>query len=118
MAHTLRHTLLSIRDLVASAGPFAFLAAALLVLAYLWLDPTPPRRLTLATGPAQSAYDQFGERYRDAMAAEGIEVVLVPTAGSSANLQLLKNGAQRVLFNEPWSDTATGPRAAATESAA
>ncbi len=34
-------------------------------------------------------------------------------------LMLLKNGAQRLLFNEPWSDTATGMRAAsATESAA
>ena len=34
-------------------------------------------------------------------------------------LMLLKNGAQRLLFNEPWSDTATGPRAAAaSESAA
>ena len=34
-------------------------------------------------------------------------------------LMLLKNGARRLLFNEPWSDTATGPRAAAaTESAA
>lgn len=92
MARTLRHTLLSIRDLIASAGPFAVLAVALLVLAYLWLDPNPPRRLTLATGPAQSAYDQFGQRYREALAVEGIEVVLVPTAGSSANLQLLQKG--------------------------
>jgi len=34
-------------------------------------------------------------------------------------LMLVKNGAQRLLFNEPWSDTATRPRAAAaSESAA
>ena len=34
-------------------------------------------------------------------------------------LMLLKNGARRLLFNEPWSDTATAPHAAAaTESAA
>jgi cyclopropane-fatty-acyl-phospholipid synthase len=34
-------------------------------------------------------------------------------------LLLLKHGAQRVLFNEPWSDTASAPRAAvASESAA
>ena len=34
-------------------------------------------------------------------------------------LLLVKNGAQRALFNEPWSETATGPRAvAASESAA
>jgi len=28
-------------------------------------------------------------------------------------LLLVKNGAQRVLFNEPWSETANEPRAAA-----
>ena len=34
-------------------------------------------------------------------------------------LMLLKNGARRVLFNEPWSEPASGPHAAAaTESAA
>ena len=34
-------------------------------------------------------------------------------------LLLVKNGAQRVLFNEPWSEAASGPRVvAATESAA
>ena len=34
-------------------------------------------------------------------------------------LLLVKNGAQRVLFNEPWSEPARGPRAAAAaESAA
>ena len=92
MPQALRHTLLSLRDLLISAGPVALLAAALLVLAYLWLDPTPPRRVRLATGPAQSAYEAFGARYRKALAANGIEVVLVPSEGSSANLQLLRDG--------------------------
>jgi hypothetical protein len=41
----------------------------LLALAYWWLDPNPPRRVTLATGPAQSAYAEFGQRYRKALAA-------------------------------------------------
>ncbi|MFO1246094.1 MAG: TAXI family TRAP transporter solute-binding subunit [Ramlibacter sp.] len=92
MPKALRYTLLSIRELLISAGPFALLAVGLLVLAYLWLDPTPPRRVTLATGPAQSAYDEFGKRYRKALAANGIEVVLLPSEGSSANLQLLRDG--------------------------
>lgn len=93
MPASLRHTLLSVRDLLISAGPFAVLAVALLVLAYLWLDPTPPKRVRLATGPAQSAYDEFGKRYRAALAVEGIEVVLVPSEGSQANEQLLRDGA-------------------------
>lgn len=88
----LRHTLVSARDLVVSAGPFALFAAVLLVATFWWLDPNPPKRVTLATGPAQSAYDAFGQRYRQALAAHGIEVVLVPSDGSSANLALLAGG--------------------------
>ena len=92
MPKAIRYTLLSLRDLAVSAGPFVLLAAALLGLAYWWLDPNPPKRVTLATGPAQSAYAEFGMRYRKALAASGIEVVLLPSEGSSANLQLLLQG--------------------------
>ncbi len=92
MPKTIRYTLLSLRDLAVSAGPVIFLAVALLVLAYWWLDPNPPKRVTLATGPAQSAYEEFGKRYAKALAAEGIEVVTVPSEGSAANLQLLRDG--------------------------
>jgi TRAP-type uncharacterized transport system substrate-binding protein len=98
MTKTIRYTLLSIRDLAVSAGPFAALAIGLLVLAYLWLDPTPPKRVVLATGPAQSAYDEFGLRYRKALAANGIEVVLLPSQGSSDNLRLLREGKADVGF--------------------
>lgn len=88
----LRYTLVSIRDLLISAGPIALLAVGLLVLAYWWLDPNPPKKVTLATGPAQSAYDEFGKRYQKALKAYGIEVVLVPSEGSPANLRLLRAG--------------------------
>jgi hypothetical protein len=92
MPKAIRYTLLSIRDLAVSVGPFVLLAIGLLVLAYLWLDPAPPRSVTLATGPAQSAYDAFGKRYRQALAANGIDVVLLPSQGSSDNLRLLREG--------------------------
>lgn len=92
MPKTIRYTLLSIRDLAVSVGPFIFIAVTLLVLAYWWLDPNPPKKVTLATGPAQSAYEEFGKRYAKALSAEGIEVVLQPSEGSAANLQLLREG--------------------------
>ena len=88
----LRHTLLSIRELLISAGPIALLAVGLLVAAYLWLNPNPPKKVTLATGPAQSAYDEFGRRYQKALKRYGIEVVLVNSEGSPANLRLLRAG--------------------------
>ena len=92
MSKAIRYTLLSIRDLLISVGPFVFVAVALLALAYWWLDPNPPKRVTLATGPAQSAYEEFGKRYAKALALEGITVVTVPSQGSAANLQLLREG--------------------------
>ena len=92
MPKAIRYTLLSLRDLAVSAGPFILLAISLLVLAYWWLDPNPPKRVTLATGPAQSAYEEFGKRYAKALSVEGIEVALVSSEGSAANLQLLRDG--------------------------
>lgn len=92
MPKTIRYTLLSIRDMLTSAGPFALLTVALLTLTYWWLDPTPPSHVTLATGPGQSAYDEFGKRYAKAMAAYGIEVQLLPSEGSSQNLAWLAAG--------------------------
>ena len=92
MPKAIRYTLLSIRDLAISAGPFVFVAIALLALAYWWLNPNPPKRVTLATGPAQSAYEEFGKRYAKALALEGITVVTAPSEGSAANLQLLREG--------------------------
>ncbi len=92
MPKAIRYTLLSIRDLAISLGPFLLVAITLLALAYWWLDPNPPKRVTLATGPAQSAYEEFGKRYAKALAVEGITVSLLPTEGSAANLQLLRDG--------------------------
>jgi TRAP-type uncharacterized transport system substrate-binding protein len=96
--NTIRYALVSTRELLVSAGPVAALAVGLLVLAYLWLNPNPPKKVTLATGPAQSAYEQFGKRYQQALKRYGIEVVLVPSEGSRANLRLLKEGRAQLAF--------------------
>ena len=92
MPKTIRYTLLSLREMLTSAGPFILLTIALLALTYWWLDPTPPKHVTLATGPAQSAYAEFGKRYAKALAAYGIEVQLLPSEGSSQNLEWLAAG--------------------------
>jgi ABC-type nitrate/sulfonate/bicarbonate transport system substrate-binding protein len=111
MTRAIRFTLVSVRELIISAGPVAALAIALLVLAYLWLDPTPPRTVRLATGPAQSAYDAFGQRYRKALAVDGIDVVLVPSEGSSHNEQLLRTGQADVGFVQGGSAGEAGAEA-------
>jgi len=102
----LRGALLSARDLIATAGPFVLIAIGLLVLAYWMLDPNPPRQVTLATGPDQGAYAEFGRRYRAALARNGIDVVLQPTQGSAENLALLqqKDGGVDLAFVQGGAD--------------
>lgn len=91
MPQALRHTLLSMRDLLATAGPFILLALALLFVAYEVLDPNPPKKVVLATGADQGAYAEFGKRYAAALKAHGITVELRPTAGAAENLALLRD---------------------------
>lgn len=98
MPQALRNTLLSFRDLLATAGPFAVLAAALLGAAYWLLDPNPPRQVVLATGTDQGAYAEFGRRYAELLKAHGITVTLRPTQGAAENLDLLRDPDSGVDF--------------------
>jgi TRAP transporter TAXI family solute receptor len=91
-----RETLISVRDLLMAWGPFFVLGLALLVVAYWFLDPTPPKKVVLGTGPENSAYAEFGKRYAQELKRYGINVELRYTAGSRENLVLLRDGKQRV----------------------
>lgn len=84
-------SLVSVRELVISVGPFIVLTLLLLWLAYLILDPTPPRTVVLATGPEQGAYAEFGKRYATELARFGIRVELRTTAGAAENRRLLRD---------------------------
>jgi hypothetical protein len=58
----------------------AMLALALWA-AWRWLEPIPAsRRLVLATGPAQSAYEAFSRRYQPLLAAQGVQIESNPRA--------------------------------------
>ena len=79
------------RVMASTALPFVLLALGLLALAYWWLQPTPPKRVVLATGVAQGAYSEFGKRYAERLAAHGIHVELRATQGAAENLALLRD---------------------------
>ncbi len=108
IARSAHDKLLPVQAFLLSAGPLVLLAVSLLVTAYLWLDPNPPRRVTLATGPAQSAYAEFGKRYARALAANGIEVQLLASEGSRDNLRLLREGRADLGFVQGGTDGTSG----------
>ncbi len=81
-----------------SAGLPALAMLSILIAALalsLWgawrlLEPIPSdRHLLIATGPQQSAYEAFGQRYLTVLSARRMQVELRPTAGATDNLSLL-----------------------------
>jgi TRAP-type uncharacterized transport system substrate-binding protein len=96
MPRVIRVALLSVRDVFSTAGPFIVVALAMVIAAYVVLDPAPPRRVVLATGPERSAYEDFGQRYAVELKRAGIEVELRRSAGSRENLRLLRQPKERV----------------------
>lgn len=65
------------------------LTLALIAALLVWAIPSPPTRLTLATGFTGGAYEHFGQRYAQALAASKVTVTLRPTQGTLENLALL-----------------------------
>ena len=79
----------------------AVMAVAVLAVAVLWtaaayLRPMPPHTLTMATGPEGGAYYEYGKRYREILARDGIELRLLPTSGAMENLALLRDKGSKV----------------------
>lgn len=98
MPGALRHALVSVKDLLITAGPFLLLALLMLGMAFWLLDPTPPRQVVLLTGPEQSAFEVFGQRYQAALKRQGIALELRRTAGSVDNLKALTDPASPAVF--------------------
>ena len=80
---------------IASFVTLAIFAGAVW-LALTLLEPTPPRVVVMTTGTAGSSYAEFGERYREILAREGIEVRLRPSAGAVENLDRLRDAGSGV----------------------
>ena len=88
----------SLRDLLVAAGPTILLVGLACFVAWLLVDPAPPRQVRLATGQENSAYEAFGKQYAQQLRRDGIAVTLQPSLGSHENLELLKRGAADIAF--------------------
>ena len=76
--------------LIAIGVTLAIVVAAVWA-AFALLQPTPPRKVVMSTGPEGSAYAHFGEVYREIFAREGIDLQLRPSAGALENLARLND---------------------------
>lgn len=77
------------RGLIRTGLLVALLAALCVWVTLRFLDPIPPHRIVLASGPASGLYHRFAERYKKALAAEGVILEERMTDGASDNYRLL-----------------------------
>jgi len=76
--------------LIAGLTALALVSAATwIILEYL--VPSPPFRVTIATGRKGTTFDYFGERYRTRFARAGVGLNVRETAGALENLKLLRD---------------------------
>jgi len=93
------------RELLRVFGPVTVLVLIAFVVAFQFIKPAPPSRVVMATGAPGGAYQAYGERYRQILAEQGIDLVLRNTAGSAENLALLDRGEVDVAFVQGGSRT-------------
>jgi len=77
------------KNLLRSKVAWIAVAAIGLAVALFLLNPGPPREITLATGAAGGAYDEFGRQLAARLARDGLTVTLRNTQGTVENLALL-----------------------------
>jgi len=68
------------------------------VVAFQFVEPSPPSTITIAAGSKTGAYYQFAQRYSEIMARQGIRLNVLETQGSVENIQLLTSGKADVAF--------------------
>lgn len=98
MSIRLRDRLVALREMLATAWPIVVVVAAGFVVAYQYVQPAPPRHLSIATGGESGAYYAFAKRYATILARSGIDVEVQTSAGSLENIERLRDGRADVAF--------------------
>jgi TRAP-type uncharacterized transport system substrate-binding protein len=77
-------------------GGSALLVVAGIVLALQFVQPAPPRNISIATGSEDGAYYRFATQYAEVLARHGIALKVLETDGSVDNLERLLSDSESV----------------------
>jgi len=89
-------------SLLSRRGRFRIAAVVIVMVAVVvwvsvhYLDPAPPSRIVLASGPEDGLAHYYAKRYVEILAVSGVKVEERVTSGAQANLELLQNAGSGV----------------------
>lgn len=98
MMTRIKASLLSLRDLFATAWWIFLIVGIGFIVAYQFVKPAPPKKIVMTTGASSGAYYQFAQRYAAILAKNGITLEVLPSDGSLQNIERLKNNEAQVGF--------------------
>lgn len=81
--------MIAIKHFLKTNGWMVVVIVVAFIIAFRFVDPAPPKSFTLVTGTEDGRYHQVALRIKAVLAREGLDVTLIPSAGSIANLGLL-----------------------------
>jgi TRAP-type uncharacterized transport system substrate-binding protein len=87
---------ISWRDVFTSAVPLMLAFVAISVLALRFLQPAPPTKLTISSGPEGSAFARAAQRYAKILAHNGVTLNILASEGSQQNLNRLLDDNTKV----------------------
>jgi TRAP transporter TAXI family solute receptor len=87
----LKITTISWSDLVHTLGPILLASALAIWVAWHFGARPPPHTITMSGGPKGSSFQIDGEKYRAILARNGIDLKIIPSAGSLQNLDRMSD---------------------------
>lgn len=81
-----------LKEILLVYGPGILLAIVGFLIAWRYVDPAPPYKIVLGSGPEGSDYAKVGRALSLQLSQSQLEVEVKETSGSSDNLELLRQG--------------------------
>jgi TRAP transporter TAXI family solute receptor len=79
------------REMLEAVLPSLLMVLLALYLAYIFIDPAPPRKIVISTGSAELNYNAYASIYREYLKREGITLELRTSNGDLDNLKRLQD---------------------------
>ena len=86
------------REQLGIYGPLLLVILAAFAVAFGYMEPAPPRKITIASGEPGGAYAEFAKRYQRLLQKQGLVLEIRHTQGTMENLELLRSGKVDVAF--------------------
>jgi TRAP transporter TAXI family solute receptor len=88
----------SYKEILITLGPAILLTIAGFWVAYQFVAPPPPKKITISTGSKTGAYYKIAQQYRTELAKEGIELDIINSSGSKENINRLLTKQADIAF--------------------